>query len=61
RDVADATEFIMGWGPVRFALRDAPASREAELRAAVAEALAPHADDDAVPLRGAAWLVTATA
>ena len=61
RDVADATEFIMGWGPVRFALRDASPATVDGVRTAVAEALAPHADGDAVRLRGTARLVTATA
>lgn len=61
RDVADATEFIMGWGPVRFALRGASPSTVDEARDAVAEALAPYADGDAVRLRGTARLVTARA
>jgi len=61
RDVADATEFIMGWGPVRFALRDASASTVDTVRQSVAGALAPHADRDAVRLRGTARLVTARA
>ena len=61
RDVADATEFIMGWGPVRFALRDASQSTVDGARDAVAAALAPHADGDAVKLRGTARLVTARA
>jgi SAM-dependent methyltransferase len=61
RDVADATEFILGWGPVRFALRDTSPSTVDELRDAVAQALAPHADGGAVRLRGIARLVTARA
>jgi SAM-dependent methyltransferase len=61
RDVADATEFIMGWGPVRFALRDASLSTEDQIRESVAHALTPYADEDAVRLRGTARLVTATA
>ncbi len=61
RDVDDATEFVMGWGPVRFALRDASPSTVSEVRDAVAAALAPHADGDAVRLRGRARLVTARA
>lgn len=61
RDVADATEFIMGWGPVRFALRSASPSTEDRVRESVARALAPHAGPDAVRLRGTARLVTATA
>ncbi|WP_447007528.1 class I SAM-dependent methyltransferase [Saccharothrix isguenensis] len=61
RDVADATEFIMGWGPVRFALRDASPSTQDEIRESVARALTPHVGPDAVRLRGTARLVTATA
>ncbi|MFT7841009.1 class I SAM-dependent methyltransferase [Saccharothrix sp. BKS2] len=59
RDVPDATDFLLAWGPVRFALRDAdPAARD-RVRRAVADALAPHAGEGAVRLRGEAWLVTA--
>ncbi|MEU4761782.1 methyltransferase domain-containing protein [Actinosynnema sp. NPDC023794] len=61
RDVADATEFLMGWGPVRFALRGASPSTVDGIRASVAAALAPHADGDAVRLRGTARLVIARA
>lgn len=61
RNVADATEFIMGWGPVRFALRDVSPSDEDKLREAVAQALTPYAGPDAVRLRGTARLVTARA
>ncbi|MFE9748579.1 class I SAM-dependent methyltransferase [Saccharothrix saharensis] len=61
RDVADATEFILGWGPVRFALREASPSTVDGIRDAVAAALVPFADGDAVRLRGTARLVTARA
>ena len=61
RDVADATEFLMGWGPVRFALRDASPSTVDQAREAVAAALTPFADGEAVRLRGTARLVTAKA
>ncbi|MCE7001154.1 class I SAM-dependent methyltransferase [Saccharothrix sp. S26] len=61
RDVADAAAFIMGWGPVRFALRNASPSTVDRARDAVAAALAPFADGDAVRLRGTARLVTARA
>ncbi|MFD1152068.1 class I SAM-dependent methyltransferase, partial [Saccharothrix hoggarensis] len=61
RDVADATDFVMGWGPVRHALRDASPSEVDERRRAVARALTPYAGPDAVRLRGTARLVTATA
>lgn len=61
RDVADATDFLLAWGPVRFALRDADRAARDRVRHAVADALAPHAEPDAVRLRGEAWLVTARA
>lgn len=61
RDVADATGFLLEWGPVRFALRDADPAAEERVRRAVADALAPHAGPDGVRLRGEAWLVTARA
>ncbi|WP_367138472.1 class I SAM-dependent methyltransferase [Saccharothrix sp. HUAS TT1] len=61
RDVADATRFVLGWGPVRFALRDADPSTEDRVEAAVAAALTPFAEADAVRLRGTARLITATA
>ncbi|MFF4597780.1 class I SAM-dependent methyltransferase [Amycolatopsis sp. NPDC001319] len=51
RDVADAAEFIAGWGPVRHHGPDA--------EAVLVEALRPFAEPGAVRLRGAAWLVTA--
>ncbi|MET7994690.1 methyltransferase domain-containing protein [Amycolatopsis sp. NPDC005232] len=51
RDVADAAEFIAGWGPVRHHARGA--------ESALVEALRPFAEPGAVRLRGAAWLVTA--
>ncbi|NUT45879.1 MAG: class I SAM-dependent methyltransferase [Saccharothrix sp.] len=61
RDVADATDFLMGWGPVRHVLRDAPPSTVDERRAAVAAALRPFDRGDGVRLRGTARLVTAKA
>jgi SAM-dependent methyltransferase len=59
RDVADAAEFIRGWGPVRFQLRQV--SPEAATRAsdALTAALRPFAGPDGVRLRGTAWLVAA--
>ncbi|MEU4443304.1 methyltransferase domain-containing protein [Actinosynnema sp. NPDC050801] len=60
-DVADATAFLMGWGPVRHALRDAPPAAVDGTRDAVARALTPYFDGDAVRLRGNARLVTARA
>ncbi|ONI80323.1 hypothetical protein ALI22I_44025 [Saccharothrix sp. ALI-22-I] len=40
RDIADATDFIMGWGPVRFALRDVSPPAVDELREAAARSSA---------------------
>ncbi|MBY8849694.1 class I SAM-dependent methyltransferase [Saccharothrix longispora] len=59
RDVADATAFLMGWGPVRHALRDADAAAAERVERAVAESLRSHAGPGGVRLRGSAWLVTA--
>ncbi|MBM7784245.1 class I SAM-dependent methyltransferase [Tenggerimyces flavus] len=61
QDVPDAAEFMLGWGPVKFNLgRVRPEQAEAA-SAALTKALEPFARPDAVVLRGAAWLVTATA
>jgi SAM-dependent methyltransferase len=59
RDVADAAEFIWGWGPVQFRVRHAGPDTITRARAALEGALAPFATPDGVVLRGAAWLVTA--
>jgi len=59
RDAGEAARFLAGWGPVRALLADA-ASADAAREALVAEFRA-HEDPDGVRLRGAAWLVTATA
>ncbi|APA97664.1 class I SAM-dependent methyltransferase [Nocardia seriolae] len=60
RDIADATEFIMGWGPVHYHRALAGFATDAEVRQAVSATLAPHLAPDGVRLRVAAWLVTAT-
>ena len=59
RDVADATRFIWGWGPVQFRVRHAGPGAITKAWAALEDALAPFATADGVVLRGAAWLVTA--
>ena len=59
RDVADATDFIWGWGPVQFLARQASEATVARARAALAGALRPFETPDGVVLTGAAWLVTA--
>lgn len=61
RDVADAAEFITGWGPVRYHLGKVDAESAAQARDALTAALRDFAEPDAVRLRGTAWLVTAAA
>jgi SAM-dependent methyltransferase len=58
RDVADATEFISGWGPVRYQLGLAGPEAAAQAKQALGDALQPFAAD-VVRLRGTAWLVKA--
>jgi SAM-dependent methyltransferase len=60
RDVADATEFISGWGPVKHHMGLAGPEAAAKAKQALATALQPFASD-AVRLRGTAWLVKANA
>jgi SAM-dependent methyltransferase len=59
RDVADAAEFISGWGPVRFNLSRVDPDAAAQAGDALVAALRPFAQPDGVRLRGTAWLVTA--
>ncbi|WP_063064800.1 class I SAM-dependent methyltransferase [Nocardia violaceofusca] len=59
-DVDDATEFVVGWGPVRYHRLRNDFGTDAEVRAAVAAALVPFAGDGPVRLRAASRLVTAT-
>jgi SAM-dependent methyltransferase len=61
RDVADATEFITGWGPVRYHMEQAGPDAAAHARDALTAALRSFAEPGAVRLRGTAWLVTAVA
>ncbi|MFE5289870.1 class I SAM-dependent methyltransferase [Nocardia sp. NPDC056611] len=58
-DIADATDFIMGWGPVRFHRSLAGFATDTEVRQAISTALIPYATSGGVVLRGSAWLVTA--
>lgn len=60
RDVPDAAEFIIGWGPVKYHLDRVGSDDAARARDALTAALGAYAKPDAVRLRGAAWLVTAT-
>lgn len=59
-DVDDATEFVVGWGPVRYHRLRNDFATDAEVRTAVAAALAPFAGDGPIRLRAASRLVTAT-
>ena len=61
RNVADATNFMSAWGPVRYHMTQAGPEIAARAREALTAALQPYADADAVRLRGTAWLVRATA
>lgn len=59
RDAEDAADFVFGFGPVRYWLRDADPEAEVRARDAVAEALRPFEADGAVTLRGHGWLFSA--
>ncbi|WP_424533774.1 methyltransferase domain-containing protein [Sphaerisporangium viridialbum] len=60
RDAADAAGFLGAWGPVQHRLRQVDQASAARALDALAEALRPFEEPDAVRLRGAAWLITAT-
>jgi SAM-dependent methyltransferase len=59
RDVADAAEFIGGWGPVKYQLDRVDPATAALARDALTAGLRPFAQPDAVRLRGTAWLIRA--
>ncbi|HSZ40739.1 MAG TPA: methyltransferase domain-containing protein [Trebonia sp.] len=59
RDVADAADFIWGWGPVQYRIRDTSADAAARARAVLTNALKPYTGPGGVVLPGGAWLVTA--
>ncbi|WP_227982882.1 class I SAM-dependent methyltransferase [Nocardia spumae] len=59
-DVGDATEFVMGWGPTRYHRQRNDFATDDALRGAIAGALAPFAGTDAIRLRAASRLITAT-
>ncbi|BDU00783.1 MULTISPECIES: class I SAM-dependent methyltransferase [Nocardia] len=61
RDIADAAEFLLGWGPIRHQLSLVDPTVEADARRTLREALRPFDRPDGVRLRGTAWLVTASA
>ncbi|MEV8630410.1 methyltransferase domain-containing protein [Streptosporangium sp. NPDC051023] len=60
RDTEDAAAFLGAWGPVRFMLDQVDEAAAARTLDALTEALRPFEEGDAVRLRGAAWLITAT-
>jgi SAM-dependent methyltransferase len=60
RDAEDASRFLGAWGPVRFVLDQVDEATAARARDALTAALRPYEEPDAVRLRGAAWLITAT-
>ncbi|MEV7969829.1 class I SAM-dependent methyltransferase [Sphaerisporangium sp. NPDC088356] len=60
RHAEDAAGFLCAWGPVQHRLGQVDPASAARARAALAEALRPFEEPDAVRLRGAAWLITAT-
>ncbi|MDP9845374.1 class I SAM-dependent methyltransferase [Streptosporangium lutulentum] len=60
RDAADAARFLYAWGPVRHMLGKVDQTSAARARDALTAALRPYEGHDAVRLRGAARLITAT-
>ncbi|MEV5649959.1 class I SAM-dependent methyltransferase [Nocardia sp. NPDC052254] len=59
-DVADATEFVMGWGPTRYHRQRNDFATDDELRSAIGAALVPFAGPGGVRMRAASHLITAT-
>jgi SAM-dependent methyltransferase len=59
KDVPDVLERIGEFGPLARAFKDATPEQVAQAKAAIAEALKPHATPDGVKLAGACWLVRA--
>ncbi|MFI6958252.1 class I SAM-dependent methyltransferase [Nocardia sp. NPDC050408] len=59
RDIADAAEFIMDWGPVRYHRGRHDFATDDRVRTAIAGALEPFARPAGVHLNATAWLVTA--
>lgn len=55
----DATDFTMSQGMIKRAFGAIDAAKEAQVRAAIRDALAPYETDDGVTLGAAAWLVEA--
>ncbi|NYI07311.1 class I SAM-dependent methyltransferase [Allostreptomyces psammosilenae] len=59
RTPEEAADFVLGWGPVRYAFQQAGITDTAPARAAVATALRPHHHPEGVRLRTPMWTVTA--
>ena len=60
RDAADAAEFLMNSGPIRFILDQVDQTTAERALGAVRAALQSSEGPDGVRLRGAAWVVSAT-
>ena len=58
-DIADAAEFISGWGPVKYHMGLVGPDAAARARDALTVALRSFVEPGAVRMRGTAWLVTA--
>ena len=60
-DVAEVVSNAGRFGPMARAFAEATPEQIEKAKAAIAEALAPHANSAGVVLPGACWLVTASA
>ncbi|MFI1918552.1 hypothetical protein [Nocardia sp. NPDC020380] len=61
KDLADATEFLFEWGPVRHHRALAGPAADDEVYAAISAGLEPYLTPDGVRMPNTAWLTTATA
>ncbi|WP_106401270.1 class I SAM-dependent methyltransferase [Actinocorallia populi] len=59
RDAADAADFILGQGPVRFNLQSADQAAVARAREGLRAGLKAYETPDGVRIRGSVWLVSA--
>jgi SAM-dependent methyltransferase len=59
RDAADAADFILGQGPVRFNLHDVDQATATRAREELRAALAAYENPGGVGIRGSVWLVSA--
>ena len=59
KDIPDVLQRIGDFGPLARAFKDVAPEQIAKAKAAIAEALKPHATADGVKLAGACWLVRA--